>query len=100
MLIYLNDGFEGGCTTYFLPSETLGVLDARPIRPRKGTVAFFPHGAAKGSLLHEVSCSGDPVLRRLTMFFSQGSGVEGDGVKYVIRTEVLYEVDKKERIVG
>ncbi|KAF8919357.1 hypothetical protein CPB85DRAFT_1278745 [Mucidula mucida] len=45
----------GGCTTYFLPSATLGVLDARPIRPRKGTVAFFPHGAAKGSLLHEVS---------------------------------------------
>ncbi|KAF9049331.1 hypothetical protein BDZ89DRAFT_1057682 [Hymenopellis radicata] len=83
MLIYLNDGFEGGCTTYFLPSAaTLGVLDARPIRPRKGTVAFFPHGAAKGSLLHE------------------GSGVQGDGVKYVIRTEVLYEVDKKERIVG
>jgi hypothetical protein len=82
MLIYLNDGFEGGCTTFFLPSTTPGVLEARPIKPKKGTVAFFPHGAAKGSLLHE------------------GSGVEGDGVKYIIRTEVLYEVDKKERIVG
>lgn len=29
---------------------------------------------------------------------SQGSGVIGDGTKYIIRTEVLYHVDKKERI--
>lgn len=30
-------------------------------------------------------------------FFLQGSGVS-EGAKYVIRTEVLYEVDKSERI--
>ncbi|KAF9479132.1 hypothetical protein BDN70DRAFT_879108 [Pholiota conissans] len=78
-LIYLNDDFEGGCTTFFLPSSTQGILEARPVKPRTGTVAVFPHGAAKGSLLHE------------------GSGVLS-GAKYVIRTEVLYEVDKSERI--
>ncbi|GLB40901.1 putative prolyl 4-hydroxylase [Lyophyllum shimeji] len=79
LLIYLNDDFEGGCTTFFLPSSTQGVLDARPVKPRTGTVCVFPHGAAKGSLLHE------------------GSGVTV-GAKYVIRTEILYEVDKSERV--
>ncbi|KAJ6498554.1 hypothetical protein C8R47DRAFT_1112078 [Mycena vitilis] len=78
-LIYLNDDFDGGCTTFFLPSPEHGVLEARPVKPRAGTVCVFPHGAAQGSLLHE------------------GSGVT-DGAKYVIRTEVLYEVDKSERI--
>lgn len=78
-LIYLNDDFEGGCTTFFLPSLTPGILEARPVKPRMGTICVFPHGAAKGSLLHE------------------GSGVLS-GAKYVIRTEVLYEVDKSERI--
>ncbi|KAH9476056.1 hypothetical protein JR316_0011626 [Psilocybe cubensis] len=78
-LIYLNDDFDGGCTTFFLPSSTQGILEARPVKPRTGTVCVFPHGAAKGSLLHE------------------GSGVIS-GAKYVIRTEVLYEVDASERI--
>ena len=54
LLIYLNDDFEGGCTTFFLPSSTQGILEARPVKPRTGTVCVFPHGAAKGSLLHEV----------------------------------------------
>ncbi|KAF8066593.1 hypothetical protein FPV67DRAFT_1417259 [Lyophyllum atratum] len=79
LLIYLNDDFEGGCTTFFLPSSTQGVLEARPVKPRIGTVCVFPHGAAKGSLLHE------------------GSGVTV-GAKYIIRTEILYEVDKSERV--
>lgn len=54
LLIYLNDDFEGGCTTFFLPSSFQGVLEARPVKPRTGAVCVFPHGAAKGSLLHEV----------------------------------------------
>ena len=54
-LIYLNHDFEGGSTTFFLPSPTQGILEARPVKPRTGTVCVFPHGAAKGSLLHEVS---------------------------------------------
>ncbi|KAJ7040983.1 hypothetical protein C8F04DRAFT_1219605 [Mycena alexandri] len=80
-LIYLNDDFDGGYTTFFLPSAEHGVLEARPVKPRTGTVCVFPHGAARGSLLHE------------------GSGVT-QGAKYVIRTEVLYEVEKSERVAS
>ncbi|PPQ65025.1 hypothetical protein CVT24_008173 [Panaeolus cyanescens] len=71
--------FTSGNTTYFLPSSTPGVLHARPILPVSGACAVFPHGAARGSLLHE------------------GSGV-GVGAKYVVRTEVLYEVREEERV--
>ncbi|KAI9018869.1 hypothetical protein DFJ74DRAFT_675172 [Hyaloraphidium curvatum] len=74
-LIYLNDDFSGGCTTFFLPRPG-GGLDAFPVRPRAGCALVFPHGEARGSLLHE------------------GSGVE-EGGKFVIRTEVLYEVGRK-----
>lgn len=57
LLIYLNDDFDGGCTTFFLPSPNSGVLEARPVKPRAGTVCIFPHGATAGSLLHEVRVS-------------------------------------------
>ncbi|GAA6021933.1 hypothetical protein JCM10207_002604 [Rhodosporidiobolus poonsookiae] len=80
-LIYLNDVFDNGCTTFFLPSARNGTMNAFPIKPVQGCALVFPHGEAKGSLLHE------------------GSPVEGttgpDGLataaKYVIRTEVLYD---------
>lgn len=75
MLIYLNDEFSGGCTTFFTPGATVG-LNAWPVRPVAGSALVFPHGATQGSLLHE------------------GSGVT-EGAKYVIRTEVLYEVDRE-----
>jgi len=32
-LIYLNDDFEGGCTTFFTPSLEHGVLESRGVRP-------------------------------------------------------------------
>jgi len=73
-LIYLNDEFEGGETTFFLPSVREGVLNAYPVRPVMGGVAIFPHGDTRGALLHE------------------GTGVR-DGAKYVIRTEVEYDVE-------
>ncbi|OZJ04572.1 hypothetical protein BZG36_02757 [Bifiguratus adelaidae] len=72
-LIYLNDEFDGGATTFFMPAAQEGTLDARPVSPRQGSVLCFPHGNTKGSLLHE----GSPVTR---------------GAKYVIRTDVLYMV--------
>ncbi|KII84771.1 hypothetical protein PLICRDRAFT_146256 [Plicaturopsis crispa FD-325 SS-3] len=76
-LIYLNDDFECGQTTFFLPSpDRVGVMDARPVKPRQGSVLVFPHGDTKGSLLHE----GSPVLA---------------GGKYVIRTDVLYTTPGK-----
>jgi hypothetical protein len=77
-LIYLNDEFEAGETTFFLPSAREGSMNAYPVKPIQGTVAMFPHGETEGSLLHE------------------GTGVRKGArpsAKYVIRTDVLYDVD-------
>jgi len=73
-LIYLNDEFEAGCTTFFVPSARDGVLNAYPVRPVMGCVAVFPHGEAQGALLHE------------------GTGVRS-GAKYIVRTDVIYDVE-------
>lgn len=73
-LVYLNDEFEGGETTFFIPSIREGIMNAYPVNPVMGSVAMFPHGEAKGALLHE------------------GTGVR-KGAKYVIRTDVEYDVD-------
>jgi hypothetical protein len=73
-LIYLNDEFEGGETTFFLPSLREGVMNAYPVNPVMGSVAMFPHGETKGALLHE------------------GTGVK-KGAKYIIRTDVVYDVE-------
>lgn len=99
-LIYLNDGFTGGATTFFLPGpdagtsedangmvdqssthvdaevvqakeDGVGYIEVRKVEPQLGAVLVFPHGSASGSLVHE------------------GSAVT-QGVKYVIRTDVLY----------
>ncbi|WWC65920.1 uncharacterized protein I303_108542 [Kwoniella dejecticola CBS 10117] len=77
LLVYLNG--EGdipkdtGCTTFFLPSDKMGVMESHSVRPIQGAVLCFPHGDTLGSLLHE------------------GSAVGEGGVKYVIRTDLLYE---------
>ncbi|KAK8111733.1 uncharacterized protein PG998_008190 [Apiospora kogelbergensis] len=75
-LVYLNDEFEGGETTFFTPSPVEGVMNAHPVRPTQGAIALFPHGESKGALLHE------------------GTGVRS-GAKYIIRTDVEYDVDAK-----
>ncbi|GAA5824990.1 hypothetical protein JCM3770_001825 [Rhodotorula araucariae] len=72
-LIYLNDRFTNGCTTFFLPSSVPSTLHAFPVKPSAGCALVFPHGDSHGSLLHE------------------GSPVGPGGAKYVIRTEVLYD---------
>jgi hypothetical protein len=77
-LVYLNDEFEAGETTFFLPSAKEGSMNAYSVKPVQGSVAMFPHGETEGSLLHE------------------GTGVKKEGVptaKYVIRTDVLYDVE-------
>ncbi|KAL7478268.1 hypothetical protein ACHAW6_004045 [Cyclotella cf. meneghiniana] len=72
-LIYLNDDFDGGCTTFLIPAkEHEGVLNAFPVKPVRGCVLVFPHGTCAAPL-HE----GSPVLKRC---------------KYVVRTEVEYYV--------
>ncbi|KAH6654223.1 hypothetical protein BKA67DRAFT_518166 [Truncatella angustata] len=73
-LVYLNDDFEGGETTFFTPSLVDGVMNAHPVRPMMGSIALFPHGESKGALLHE------------------GTGVRL-GAKYIIRTDVEYDVE-------
>ncbi|PRP79240.1 hypothetical protein PROFUN_13033 [Planoprotostelium fungivorum] len=70
-LVYLNDEFDQGCTTFFVPSTQVGTMDARPVKPRQGCALVFPHGDTHGSLLHE------------------GSPVGAGGGKYV-----LYRVQK------
>jgi len=75
-LMYLNEGFEGGCTTYFTPAMEEGKLRAMPVVPRVGCALVFPHGDTFGCLVHE------------------GSAVTG-GTKYIIRTEVLYTTNSK-----
>ncbi|KAI5813691.1 hypothetical protein BZA77DRAFT_284619 [Pyronema omphalodes] len=76
-LVYLNDEFEGGETTFFVPAPGEG-LEARGVKPMMGSVVVFPHGDAEGSLVHE------------------GTGVI-KGAKYIIRTDVVYEVPKSGR---
>lgn len=71
-LIYLNDEFSEGFTTFFMP--TAEALKGIRVVPRMGSVLVFPHGETTGALLHE------------------GSAVSR-GAKYVIRTDVLYERD-------
>ncbi|CAN8101063.1 unnamed protein product [Discula destructiva] len=78
-LLYLNDEFEGGETTYFLPGAREGVLNAYPLKPIQGSVALFPHGEVEGNLLHE----GTGVRK----------AVAGPSAKYVIRTDVEYDVE-------
>lgn len=71
-IIYLNDDFKGGETTFFLPKEgTEGTLESRPVRPRTGWATVFPHGETGVPLLHE----GSPVVK---------------GTKYLLRTDVVY----------
>ncbi|RDW81889.1 prolyl 4-hydroxylase-like protein [Coleophoma cylindrospora] len=77
-LIYLNDEFDAGETTFFLPAAREGCMNAYQVKPIQGSVALFPHGETAGSLLHE----GTGVRR----------GGEGRNAKYVIRTDVLYDV--------
>jgi len=72
-LMYLNDGFDGGTTTFYLPADGgREGLKAVKVRPKAGAVLMFPQGNT-ASLVHE------------------GAQVTAGGYKYVIRSDVLYE---------
>jgi len=65
-IVYLNDGFEGGHTTFFVQRKpTL-------IDPKQGSALLFFHGDHEDSPLHE------------------GSVVKS-GRKYVFRSDVMYQ---------
>mmetsp|Transcript_99922 Transcript_99922/g.312157 ORF Transcript_99922/g.312157 Transcript_99922/m.312157 type:complete len:732 (+) Transcript_99922:30-2225(+) len=71
-IVYLNDNFEGGETTFFVPRPSSeGQLEARPVQPLVGCATVFPHGDTGVPLLHE------------------GSSVSR-GQKYLLRTDVVY----------
>jgi hypothetical protein len=94
-LIYLNGGFDGGGTTFFVaPSDELSAtanattdaasnhadedgsftpIIAQSVEPVEGSILCFPHGIVEGSLVHE------------------GSAVKS-GVKYVIRSDIMFTV--------
>ena len=77
-LIYLNEGFDGGGTTFYLPAANgTDGFETVSVKPSRGSVLLFPQGNT-ASLLHE------------------GSKVTGGGLKYVVRTDLLYHLKNKE----
>jgi len=75
-IVYLNDDFEGGATTFFVPSAgSEGTLESRPVKPRIGSASVWNHGDTGVPLLHE------------------GSSVVS-GTKYLLRTDVVYAAPK------
>ena len=70
-LVYLNEGFDGGSTTFYIPAAGGAGLEARGVKPQAGAVLFFPQGNT-ASLVHE----GSEVTR---------------GCKYVIRTGEFFK---------
>jgi len=79
--MYLTEGFHGGATTFYTatPNEP-GVLSARGVVPQLGAVLCFPHGEAEESPVHEGS--------------AVDASLSGETYKYVIRTDVLFVIDK------
>ena len=76
-LIYLNEGFDGGGTTFYLPAANgADGFETVTVKPSRGSVLLFPQGNT-ASLLHE------------------GSRVTGGGLKYVVRTDLLYHLKNK-----
>jgi hypothetical protein len=72
-LLYLNDDFEDGGTTFYSPSNKADCVVAQSVAPIQGSVLCFPHGPGVEhvGLVHE------------------GSAVT-KGTKYVMRSDVLY----------
>ncbi|MCK9563829.1 MAG: 2OG-Fe(II) oxygenase, partial [Bacteroidales bacterium] len=79
-LIFLNDGFEGGATRFRVPDGDFYGAARRAERYREvdvrtplGAVLCFPHGTHPLHCIH----SSEPITR---------------GVKYIIRTDMLFEL--------
>ena len=73
-LLFLSESYTGGRTLFYVPSnEFAGETDVIAVATPKGAALCFPHGFHPLHCLH----AGEPV---------------GDGVKYIIRTDVLFGV--------
>ena len=77
-LIYLTEGFAGGATTFYTASGEPGVISARGVQPQIGAALCFPHGDAENSPIHEGS--------------AVDAGIAGEQFKYIIRTDVMFDV--------
>uniref|UniRef100_A0A6U1K1C9 Fe2OG dioxygenase domain-containing protein n=1 Tax=Tetraselmis chuii TaxID=63592 RepID=A0A6U1K1C9_9CHLO len=76
-VIYLNGDFDGGETSFHLPSAGPGgerIVDTVPVAATQGAALCFYHGNHPLSHLHEGS-------------------VINAGTKYIIRTDVLYMLE-------
>jgi len=71
IVLYLNDDFRGGETKFYLPSGQRGQYSVHDSPAKRGAALCFFHGNHPLSPLHE------------------GSLVH-EGVKYIIRSDVLY----------
>jgi hypothetical protein len=89
VVLYLNEGFSGGCTTFFAPDPSLvrsargntvlvprdALSVAAAVEPRTGDALIFPHGGREGdhpNPLHE----GSVIL---------------EGCKCILRTDIVFD---------
>ena len=75
MLLYLNDGIDGGKTRLFSSNGESGGYfrdEYVDISPIAGSALFFRHGFGPGSVMH------------------MGTLVNGENPKYVARMNVMY----------
>ena len=77
-LIFLNDGYEGGSTQFFVsksdpkkPAKATDDVNIISVKTPKGAVLCFPHGMPPLHCLH----SGESIT---------------SGTKYIIRTDILF----------
>ncbi len=75
LILYLNEGFEGGETVFHQPNPRFhpgAEIEKVSVAAPRGGALCFPHGFVEVSPLHE------------------GAAVTGDVPKYVLRLDVIY----------
>ena len=73
LLLFLNENFEGGSTEFYVRAQNEKAPDPVAVRTPRGGVLCFPHGTHPMHCLHS-------------------SGPVTSGVKYIIRSDVLFEI--------
>jgi len=84
VLMYLNDDFKGGCTSFFTPKHQQhndnDMQLMASVKPRKGSVLVFPQAVGEDNVDYA----------RLHWSTHEGSPVITGRPKYVIRSDVLF----------